>query len=141
MKATIKSKKGFYVGDICYVLADNVYDGVWGKNGYEDGEFIVPKTGLKFAVAGTAWGDGYYQGSNGKEYPVDAGVIGIVPLELVEKVRGLANGSVHECAGEAIMKAEGGKFSFTLPDKTIIDIDTAEENDDDNDDDLEWWQK
>lgn len=140
MKGVIRSEKGFYVGDICYVLADNVYDDVWGKNGYEDGEFTVPETGLKFAVAGTAWGDGYYQGSDGREYPVDAGVIGIVPLELVEKTCGLKNGSVHECAGEAIMEATDGKFTFTLPDRTIIEIDTAE-YDDDNDDDLEWWQK
>ena len=33
----IKSEKGFYVGDICYALSDDTYDGVWGGAGYEDG--------------------------------------------------------------------------------------------------------
>lgn len=139
MKVTVKSEKGFYVGDICYVLSDNVYRDVWGKNGYSDGEFLDPETGLKFAVAGTAWGDGFYQGSDGKAYPVDAGVIGIVPLELVEKVRGLENGSVHECTGEATMEANDGQFTFTLPNGNIVYIDTVEDEDDDSD--LEWWQK
>ena len=142
MKVTVKSEKGFYVGDICYVLSDNVYCDVWGKNGYSDGEFLDPETGLKFAVAGTAYGDGEYEGSNGKWYPVDAGVIGIVPLELVEKECGLNLGSVHECAGEAIMEAEGGRFTFTLPNGKVIEIDTAEDGEDEDDDsDLEWWQK
>lgn len=139
MKVSIKSNKGFYVGDICYVLSDEIYDGIWGEAGYENGKFADPKTGLEFAVAGTAWGDGFYQGSDGTEYPVDAGVIGIVPLELVGKVDGLKNGSVHEYAGEATMEAEGGKFTFMFPDGKVVNIDTDE--DDDSDDDLEWWQK
>ncbi len=132
MKGTITSKKGFYVGDICYVLGDKLYHGVWGANGYSDGECTDPETGLKFAVAGTAYGDGEYEGSDGKFYGVDAGVIGIVPLELVENERGLSLGSVHECAGTAEMKAEDGCFVFTLPNgKEIViltgDMDEEEE--------------
>ena len=141
MKGTIASKKGFYVGDICYVLADKLYHGVWGKNGYKDGEYIDPETGLKFAVAGTAYGDGEYEGSDGVFYGVDAGVIGIVPLELVEKVRGLENGSVHESAGEAEMEAEDGVFKFTFPNGKEIVILTGDMDEDDGDDGLEWWQK
>lgn len=31
----------------------------------------------------TRWGDGCYQGTDGRMYPVDAGLIGLVPLEVV----------------------------------------------------------
>ena len=87
MRAKIKSDIGFYVGDICYVLADELYHKVWGGI-YEYQDCVVkdPKTGLHFAVAGTAWGDGGYIGSDGVEYSVDAGVIGLVPIELVRNV-------------------------------------------------------
>lgn len=81
--ATIKSKKGFYIGDICYVLDDEIYSGVWGAAEYEDGEYTTP-SGHKFAVASTAYGDGSYNDQDGNEYGVDAGVIGIVPWELLE---------------------------------------------------------
>lgn len=133
MKGTITSEKGFYVGDICYVLGDKLYHGIWGASGYDDGEHTDPETGLKFAVAGTAYGDGEYEGSDGKYYGVDAGVIGIVPLELVEKKRGLKLGSVHECAGTAEMKAEDGCFVFTLPNGKEIVILTGDMDEQEDD--------
>ena len=78
----IRSDIGFYIGDICYVLDDRLYYGVWGdQNEFADGTFRDPDTGLEVAVAGTAYGDGCYLGSDGAEFPVDAGVIGLVPLE------------------------------------------------------------
>ena len=85
VNTTLNSKKGFYVGDICYVLDDNVYDDIWGKAGYEDGVYETPFGQFaKFAVASTAYGDGSYADQFGHEYGVDAGVIGIVPWELLE---------------------------------------------------------
>jgi hypothetical protein len=33
---------------------------------------------------GTKWGDGCYLGTDGNEYPVDAGLIGLVPFNVVE---------------------------------------------------------
>lgn len=85
IKGAIKSDKGFYVGDICYALAEDVYHGVWGGAGYEDGKHTDPATGRDFIVAGTADGDGEYNDQTGRLYPVDAGNIGIVPLELLDK--------------------------------------------------------
>lgn len=31
ISATIRSDEGFYVGDICYVLGNEIYYGVWGE--------------------------------------------------------------------------------------------------------------
>lgn len=127
ISGTVQSKKGFYIGDICYVLSERVYDEIWGgKHSYNEGVYQVDSKN-SFAVAGTAFGDGTYYDSYGNEYPVDAGVIGLVPLELVAKKDGLACGTVIESPGIAKFEAEGGRFSITLPDGDVIDIDTYDE--------------
>lgn len=124
IRATIKSNKGFYIGDICYVLNDDIYDGIWGKIGqYQDGEYATGG-GNKFAMASTAYGDGCYGDDYGNVYGVDAGVLGLVPLELVAKRNGVQWGAVFEGEGEATMVARDGEFEFTLPNGRKIKIDT-----------------
>lgn len=120
----VKSEKGFYIGDICYVLSDDIYDEVWGGAGYEDGIYEVPENGFKFAVAGTAYGDGCYTDNNYRQYGVDAGVIGLVPKELVDK--DMDGGNFFEGAGEAFFIANEGKFEIILPGGSRVHIDTAD---------------
>lgn len=133
--AEITSKKGFYIGDICYVLGDRLYREVWGdKYGFNDGTFTDPDTGLQVAVAGTAYGDGTYTGSDGTEYQVDAGNIGLVPLELVEDKTGLEEGKVIEAPGTATFQAEDGVFMIHLPDGQMVGINTEYEEGDDEED-------
>ena len=131
MEAIVKSGKGFYVGDVCYVLGDRIYHEEWGRmHGYKDGVWEDPKSGFSFAVAGTAYGDGSYFDGEGHEYGVDAGVIGLVPLELVEKdLRDC--GCVFLGGGEAEFEAEDGVFTVVLPDGKIVVIDTREEEEED----------
>lgn len=134
--ATIESDKGFYVGDICYVLGDTVYDKIWGgMYGYQDGAFEVPGTGHSFAVTGTGFGDGVFVDSTGSRYPIDSGTIGIVPLELVEKSAGLNNGEVYGGKGHADFDAfdkgwmckieldNGETFEFGAPDVVEEELD------------------
>lgn len=83
--STIKSSKGFYIGDICYVLADKVYYDLWAATNFADGPHHEPETGADFAVGSTEYGDGEYYDQFGHAYPVDAGVIGCVPDELLNK--------------------------------------------------------
>lgn len=86
MKYILTSNKGFYIGDICYVLSDEVYHDIWGtQNSYQDGRIQVDN--YAFAVDRTAYGDGTYADNNGREYSVDAGVIGCVPFELIDSKR------------------------------------------------------
>ena len=144
LAAEVKSNVGFYIGDICYVLPDNIYHGIWGdKHGYESGlveveamneaetegggqEPQTPQTAFAFAVASTNFGDGLYGDEEGCEYPVDAGVIGIVPLELVKADIGsdLNLGRVERTPGTARFEAEDGIFDITLPDGRKVHIDT-----------------
>lgn len=83
MRHTLTSNRGFYIGDICYVLSRSVYHDIWGnQNSYQEGKIQVDDKA--FAVDRTAYGDGIYADNNGREYSVDAGVIGCVPFELVD---------------------------------------------------------
>lgn len=65
----------YFIGDICYALPEDLYNQIWGEQyGYVDGAFQL------FAAHRTAYGDGCYSGSDGNEYAVDAGNIGIVNI-------------------------------------------------------------
>lgn len=138
----VTSGRGFYIGDICYVLPDRIYHGIWGDgHGYGDGLVEVPGgdggENPAFAVAGTDSGDGLYEDGEGNEYPVDAGVIGIVPLEIATELAGRSGqtpGRIEECPGEAVFEAADGVFDITLPDGRGIRIDTACRGDDRHED-------
>ena len=76
--------KKYYVGDLCYVLDDTTYEELFGL--VEDdcltkGKFVTLKDGRKFFLGRTAHGDGGYFGSDGQQYGVDSGTIGIVAVE------------------------------------------------------------
>ena len=126
MTEKLSSKKGFYVGDICYVLNEDIYYNFWGKKkNFTNGIFEV--NGFSFAVGSTAHGDGVYYDTDCHEYPVDAGVIGLVPLELVSKKEG--SGAVFELWGEAEFNCEDGVFDIFLPNGYRVHINTRYEGD------------
>ena len=119
----VRSNKGFYVGDVSYVLSDDVYQNFWEtkKNGY----FTVnPVMNLAFAVTSTAYGDGVFYDDDNNRYLVDAGNIGLVPLELAEKEQGLRLGQVFLTPGVATFHWFEGVFTIKLPKDRLIRIDT-----------------
>lgn len=155
MKTTLTSRKGFYIGDICYVLSDSVYHDVWGnQNSYQEGKIQVGDQA--FAVDRTAYGDGTYTDNNGRQYSVDAGVIGCVPFELVDMDE-LHKGYGYDPGADPIdilndlgLFIEGsqaefetddeGVFTVTVDNQISIVIDTNQEADyeeDDSDEDYD----
>ena len=124
-----KSAGEYWVGDPCYVVPDDIYQGIWGdKYKFKDGT-IDCGNGLSFQVHGTAWGDGEYKGSNGFIYGVDAGVLAIVPMELATKERGLDKGTRHK-SSTAKLKYKDGVFNMIFDNETItIDTDPSEDLD------------
>jgi hypothetical protein len=108
----------YYIGDICYALSSVVYELVWGDvHAYKPGTFEVEYQGKKntFSVNRTKWGDGIYLDKlSGKDYLVDAGVIGIVPFELC-KSKNIVNdviegGHFIESSSDVIFESNKGIF-------------------------------
>lgn len=97
--------KGEYViVDLCYVM-DNDWDEVcsllFQKNedeadGSRTGGVFQLRDGRKFALYGTAWGDGSYGDNLGRSYGVDAGVIGCIATKDLPNWQGSVHGgNVH----------------------------------------------
>ena len=79
----MKDKK-FYVGDLCYVLDSDTCDELFGLVADSlllEGESVTLQDGRKFFLGRTSHGDGNYFGSDGNNYSVDSGTIGIVAVE------------------------------------------------------------
>lgn len=75
----------YLVGDLCYVMHPQ-WKEVCGlmfacdDNRVLHGEFNLAN-GVRFSVQSTAYGDGTYYDDEGREYPVDAGLIGCIRVE------------------------------------------------------------
>lgn len=74
----------YWVGDPCYAFEDHE---LWLRlltSGGIDRQSIprvmeCSADGARFVASSTAHGDGTYKDQQGREYPVDAGLIGVVP--------------------------------------------------------------
>lgn len=117
----------YYIGDLCYVLHDE-----WnevcsltikpGLNRPLNGEFNL-KDGRRFAIYGTAYGDGTYLDEEGRSYNVDSGSIGCIPLDAIDQTNPrnfLAGGRVVEFVQDFDTFGVGGVLRFG----TVV-IDTA----------------
>jgi len=74
----------YYIGDLCYMMKDSVYDKIWGnKYNYDSGNY--ERTGDKpayFSMMHTTFGDGLMVDRTGVEYGIDAGIIGICSINI-----------------------------------------------------------
>ena len=110
----IRSDKGFFVGDISYVLSNRLYHGLLGD------EMDYPTGVIHIS------GDGVFVDNHGNRYCVDSGMLGIVPLELVKDERPDI-GLIVPTAGAAWFSHDfDGVFDFYVPPHTHIHLDTNE---------------
>ena len=98
MQDTAESKTlpagAYIVGDPCYSISDEDWiplleaQGLWNKPSPRilEGEITNQHSGdpVTFTASSTAWGDGVYGDQFGRRYPVDAGLIGVVPVNLAK---------------------------------------------------------
>lgn len=114
----------YYIGDICYFLNQPIYDTIFGGEGYTSGLYARKSDNAFFMVDNTAYGDGAYKGTDGFEYGVDAGIIGIVSRALGpesdDKVYG---GKLHTFKEPVEIKFKDGMFRFNSHSKYLA-IDT-----------------
>lgn len=126
----IKTDKGFFVGDPCYVFEDmwsNIVSQYFEedeKNGYDKSHTITVNGG-HIGMVSTMYGDGGYLGTDGGDYSVDSGTLGIVPIEVAELDVNENSylGRVIEYKGEARVLYEEGLVTIEFKDNNLEDID------------------
>jgi hypothetical protein len=101
----------YYIGDPCYVFNDETWDTLIEKHwdSMRHGE-IFELNGQQLWMHSTKFGDGVYDDQNGTEYGVDAGLLGIVPIALIEDPAGEENGTVLEFQRSVVVSYDNGTF-------------------------------
>ena len=86
IEGTVKMPAGTYViGDPCYSIKDEDWIPWLEAADYTKSHVMLANVeGQPVLGLGTAYGDGCYHDQKGNQYPVDAGMIGLVPLEIAE---------------------------------------------------------
>lgn len=116
----------YFLGDPCYAVPDKGESTFWmsllrscAYFGLSDAEVPdcagrqspVGKAGAYDVVAfHTAYGDGTYTDQHDHAYPVDAGMIGLVPMGLVEDANAAAAAAGAEPVVDVKWLAEGGQI-------------------------------
>ena len=124
----------YYIGDLCYVMHPE-----WDEfcsltiNGHNvlDGEFNL-KDGTRFATFTTKWGDGTYRDEQGREYGVDAGLIGCIRVDDIapSELANIKDGHVVEFVQDFSTFSAGGIIRIG---SVCIDTDWAEEEEEEED--------
>jgi hypothetical protein len=136
MKTGMKSGK-YYIGDPCYL-----FDASWRKlleeNSYFDNDLDEQQiNGIKVAIGHTKYGDGLYEDSSERKYCVDAGLIGVVPVELLsldgkqteESINSdVTIGHIVEFSEDFDVNINDGLFSFG---DIVINTEESDEPEDD----------
>ena len=122
----------YYLGDPSFVLSEEIYSRIWGHiYNYENGKFSI--YGKDFAVHSTHYGDGIYYDNKKRTYGVDAGVIGLVSLDLIEDneeaLKKCATfGTLLECTEPFYFIYDAGIF-YIRCDEEVIEINTRSDED------------
>lgn len=86
----------YFLGDPSYVLSDSMYDVLMKQQFVKrqpvklEGYFLMPGHDIGLVIKST--GDGGWNATDGYNYGADAGMIGLVPKSLVEKLDGISLG-------------------------------------------------
>jgi hypothetical protein len=122
----------YVIGDPCYAVPDEFWDDLLDScNYFQTPIGYVKPDDLRLTKVfvlgfGTKWGDGCYAGSDGNEYPVDAGLLGLVPVSIVEDLSE-HEGNIVTFTKETLCIDDGsGKLRFG---HITIDTDPEEEED------------
>jgi hypothetical protein len=99
MKTNTLPAGEYVICDLCYVMDkewNEVCDLLFSNEGERDSKGVYQlEDGRRFALHGTAYGDGAYADNEGRTYYVDAGVIGCIAKKDLHGYSGPGQG-VHE---------------------------------------------
>ena len=142
---TINCPNGFYFGDPCYALREDLYREWinWGnerekKEGRwcNDGKFVFEGKEIML-VDSTAYGDGGYPGTR-MTYGVDAGCLAVIPLEYCDETKpSIDDGWINrKYSGTVRLETDGDTGSFSLSDaKTGVTLESVETGEEEKEED------
>jgi hypothetical protein len=127
----------YYVGDLCYAIEDwdkfcdmTCSDMTCSAHEALNGEY--PWKSGKLWINRTAYGDGEYRCSaTGLKFDVDAGLIGVMPAEMVDKDDWMGSGHIVEFTRAFVPVYEDGVFMIG---RLSIDTDGSSDEDDESED-------
>jgi hypothetical protein len=140
--ATMPAGK-YWIGDLCYVMHDNwdefcekAYDRDTGED--NNGRMVL-NNGVTVAWFNTMWGDGTYRDSQGRKYPVDAGLIGCIKMNDIDhdhRDNDLFGGNIVEFANDFECGYENGTIWFGHG-RDSVEIETGDTSEEDEEDEDE----
>ncbi len=125
----------YYIGDLCYALDDTLYDKVFGPQ-YRSGKYTMPNEPSHAFMMGDTGGDGEFRGTDGFNYPVDAGIIGIAAESTLDPAKAPYDGGrMYTFKGNVSVHCRNDKFRFSSDNYTdeSLTIFITEDNEDDYD--------
>lgn len=132
----------YIIGDPCYHVPDDQWERVLDESGLFNAQCWATfttfdgRTGHVVAFS-TAYGDGIYSDDEGRRYPVDAGLIGLIPLDDVNPQElNLSCANVIEFKTAVTCRERDGLIAFGS-----IGINTGDDLPEDEDDynlDTKW---
>lgn len=113
----------YFVGDPSLVLPEKVYIGIFGNvHNYSNGKFNI--LGKNICIHSTHYGDGKYIDSRNREYNIESGLIGLIPVELIDNMNLCNNnGHIYEFVKPVQFLYDSGIF-IIKSDKKYIKINT-----------------
>lgn len=149
---TIKCPNGFYFGDPCYALKEDLYQEWinWGEEREKkegrycnDGKFVFDGEEIML-VDSTAYGDGCY-GGNHASYGVDAGCLAVIPLEFCDESKNFRDDMGWVCEEPHEVKLvtdDTGTFRVYVDDDNIMVgeeiVETGDEGEEEEEDSSYW---
>ena len=136
---SVKLPPGEYIiGDPCYHVPDDQWDRVLDESNFFEDQCWATftthdgRTGHVIAFS-TKYGDGVYSDQNGRQYGVDAGLIGIIAVDDLDPASiDLELAHQVEFVQSFHCEAEGGRLMFG---RVTIDTDGGDDEVVDDDDD------
>lgn len=139
----------YFLGDPCYAVPQDLWIPLLEScdvyQGQAVGTVSAPSGFFEVLAFGTAYGDGCYSDNKGNSYPVDAGMIGLTPVNLINENSSVMRedgtmrhdlGTIVTFERDILCSAEGGIMDFG---DYHIDTKNEDENEEDESDGVRYW--
>lgn len=113
----------YFLGDPSLVLPEKIYIGIFGNiYNYSNGKYNI--LGKEICLHTTHYGDGKFIDTRNRIYNIESGLIGLIPLELIENINLCKNnGHIFKFSKKVYFVYDAGLF-IIKSDKKYIKINT-----------------